>query len=1080
MGVSPSYIELHCHSHFSLREGASSIDELVLRARELGYEALALTDHDALYGAFEFSQTARAWGLRPILGSEVTLRDGAHLTLLVENARGYANLSYLLSRAHLDSERDDARLDPVLLSDYHDGLIALSGCRRGNVPRLVERGHYAEAAQVARQYQHWFGPDHFFLELQQNLVFGDTARNLLLAELGEQLGIGLVATNNVHYHVRERHRLHDVLVAVRHRSTLDASHRQRRPNAEFYLKPPQEMAQLFAAYPEAVANAGRIADRCRFAIERELPYRFPDFQSPDGGTPDEYLERLCREAMARKYTTTSAQTRLGAEERLAGELRLVRKHGLAGFFLTYRELLVLAGEVAAELRGRDPALPPDERPVGRGRGSSVSSIICYLIGLSHVDPVKANLFIGRFLNEALESVPDIDIDLPRDIRDELIRRVHAHYGHDHVALVCTFATYRLRSAIRDVGKALGLPPASIDKLAKSSEGYGSARQVAEEMRRLPELRDAVEAPGWRDLVALASDLAGFPRHVSQHPGGLVLSGTPLMQSVPVEPARMVGRYLVQWDKDSVADARFIKIDFLSLGMLAAVDDCLRLIEESTGRRIDLGRIDYNDQAVYDQICAGDTIGVFQIESRAQIQTLPRTQPRTLEDLAVEVAIVRPGPIIGGAFRPYMAERRRLREPNGDTLPGRPQYVHPGLKDVLDETLGVILFQEQVLQVAMMVAGFNVEQAESLRRAMSRKRSREALGAHWPAFLLGALARGISETDARAVFEQILGFAAYGFPKSHAVAFALLAYEAAYLRHYYPSAYYCSLFNSQPMGFYAPAVLVGDARRHGVRVLSPDANTSLARCSLEDGSVRLGLTMVRGLGLPLAEAIVIERMEHGSFHGLPEFSRRVQARCLAEEAAGRGLGKTLQHLILSGAFDAFGMTRRELLWQAGLFQKPHGRQLALPLPTRQDELGFPPLRPWDQLLAEYATLDLSPDLHPMGLIRPHLGERVVTSAHLSHLPRDTRVTVAGLVTCRQRPAAAKGVTFLSLEDEYGLSNVVIYPALYERYRAMIRLEPFLLVQGILQKSDGVANVVAEQIMRLAVPGDSVTPPARNFG
>ncbi|MBI2913693.1 MAG: DNA polymerase III subunit alpha, partial [Chloroflexi bacterium] len=664
------YAELHAHSNFSFLEGASHIEELVLRARELGYEALAFTDHDGLHGAMEFAQCARAWGLKPITGAEITvtwdstgldspLRDKSrsfskaegfnpqgcsyhHLTLLCETQRGYANLCRLLTHAHLDHAQTGARrgergkpcVEPEVLARHTEGLIGLSGCRRGEVPSLVAQGRYREAEEAARRYMRLFEQGNFYLELQNNLVHGDAPRNRALAELAEHLGIGTVATGNVHYHARERHRLQDVLVAIKNRTTLDASHRLRRENSEYYLRSPAEMAELFADYPEAILNTNRIAERCAFDLARDLDYRFPDHPVPAGETPNSYLRQLCYREAENRYPRVTPQVR----ERLEQELALVQRHGLAGFFLVHRQILQLAYQVAEEVRGRPAHAPP-----GRGRGSSVGSLICYLIGLSHIDPIKNNLFLGRFLNEEMASVPDIDLDFPRDIREKLILRVYEHFGKEHVGLVAAFPTYRIRSAVREVGKALGLPAAELDRLAKVSEGGGcrggSAKDIREEMARLPHYRDKLDASasgGWRHLADLVEQIAGFPRHISQHVGGMVISSKPLLELVPLEQSAMPGRVLIQWDKDSVDDARMIKIDFLALGMLSAVDETLDLIEERRGKRIDLSRIDFQDQRVYDSICAADTMGVFQIESRAQMQTLPRTRPRSLEDLTVEV------------------------------------------------------------------------------------------------------------------------------------------------------------------------------------------------------------------------------------------------------------------------------------------------------------------------------------------------------------------------------------------------------------------------------------------------------------
>jgi error-prone DNA polymerase len=971
--------------------------------------------------------------------------------------------------------------------DAPTGIIALSGCRHGEIPSLIQAGRFAEAEAAARGYIETFGRDNFFIELQQNRVYGDTRRNAALVDLAQHLDVGIVATNNVHYHVRDRSRLHDVLVAIRNRTTLDASHRLRRANAEFYLKSPDQMAALFRRYPEALANTRRIAERCAaFNLHRDLRYSFPDYPVPAEHTTDSYLESICREAMKRRYGPLEPLLRREAEERLRQELMLIAKHNLAGFFLTYRDILALAGEIAHELHGRDPRLPPDERPVGRGRGSSVSSLVCYLIGLSHVDPVRNKLFLGRFLNEELGSVPDIDLDFPRDIRAALIERMYTRYP-DRVGLVCILPTYRLRSAVRDVGKALGLPQPDLDKLAKLGGHWSNAAGLGEEMARIPEFADRVDAPLWRDLIDLTGQLAGFPRHVGQHVGGMVLSAGPIAEVVPVEPAKMPGRYLIQWDKDSVDDARFIKIDFLALGMLSLVDECLDTIEKRHGDRPDFNAVGYDDPAVYERICEGDTVGVFQIESRAQIQTLPHTQPRDLDDLAVEVAIIRPGPIVGGAFRPYMDYRRRLAA--GEDIDVH--FDHELLRPALAETLGVILYQEQVLQVAMAIAGFTIGEAESLRRSMSRHRSREAMAAHWPSFREGAAARGVDEETAHRVFEKLLGFASFGFPKSHAVAFARLAYESAWLRYKYPAEYISALFNNQPMGFYSIGVLAGDAKRHGIDVLRPDINRGGARCTVEhDTAVRLGLSGVREVTPPVAESIVAARGD-------------IPFRSLFDCIQRTGLPRAAaENLILAGAFDDFGLGRRELLWQLGLFRvsgvrrqasgvstrplkpepwnlTPGPRQYALPLPVDADMAPLKPMSKWERLVGDYHTLEFSPSLHPLGVLRSWLGEGVHTTRHVDRLPHDAPVHFAGMVVCRQRPGTAKGVIFLLLEDEWGLVNVVVHPALYDRQRLLVRAEPFLIVDGILQRRGSTVSVLARHFTLLRPPPDLVTPATRDF-
>jgi error-prone DNA polymerase len=1049
------YAELHLHTAYSLLDGASLPEEIIDRAVEFDYKSLAITDHNGLYGAMEFARLARTAGIQPITGAEVTLTDGSHLTLLAATSTGYGNLSRLLTSAHRDSpDRTNPQLNPDRLPVHAEGIILLTGCRQSRLARLVDAGRFTQAEALLRTYVDWFGPDNVYVEIQQNLVYGDTRRVRRLVELARHAGLPYVATGNVHYHRRERHRLQDVLAAVKNRSTLDGSHRERRANSEFALRSAGEAARLFASYPEALATTLEIAGRCAgFDLTRDLDYAFPDYPTEAGETQNDVLARVCWRALETRYPTGD-RYREAAEERLHQELRLIEKHQLAGFFLLYRDLMRLAEEVAEEVRGPSPARRHSNLPPGRGRGSSVGSIVCYLIGLSHVDPLAHNLFLGRFLNEDLASVPDIDLDFPRDIRERLIERVYEVYGHDHAALVSAFSTYRLRSAVRDIGKALGLPATDIDKIAKMSE-HRSARELGDELERIPAYASRRETPPLSHLVELASELAGFPRHVSQHSGGMVISSKPLIELVPVQPAAMEGRFICHWDKDSCDDARFIKIDFLALGMLSLVEECLELIVEAGKDPVDLSRIPFDDPAVYDAICAGDTVGVFQIESRAQIQMLTRTRPRSLEDLVVQVAIVRPGPIVGGAVNPYVRNRQRqLVDPDFE-----PEYDHPLLKPVLKETLGVILYQEQVLEVAMHLAGFSAGQADMLRRAMSRKRSHEAMLAHWHNFREGALARGVPLETAKHVFRKLLGFAEYGFPKSHSAAFAVLSYQSSWLRHYYPAEFTCALFNNQPMGFYAPHVLVNDAKRHGVRVLGPDINESDARCTLQGNAVRIGFNYVNELSEESALVIQQEREANGLYRSLADFVRRVPVK-----------REAVENLVLVGAFDGFGLGRREALWQLGLFIPARGygkagkeaKQQPLALPVEQDMVTLEPMPPWEQMAADYNTLGLSPRYHPLGLLRPHLPGAIVTSEALRTLSDGLTVRIAGLVVCRQRPGTAKEITFLLLEDERGLTNVIVYPYLYEQDRLLVRGEPFLLVTGKLQRREGTINVIAHRL------------------
>src|SRR4051794_24148696 len=1005
------YTELHAHSCYSFLDGASQPDELALRAAELGYEAFALTDHDGLSGSLEFAHAARAAGVRPITGCELTLADGSHLTLLVESQAGYRNLCRLLSEAHQDDRRvPRATLDQV--ARLAEGLHCLSGCARdGVVARLIGAGRLREAEEAARRLRDIFGRDRFSIELQRPYWRGDARRNRLLCELADRLRVRTVATGDPHAHTVRRAFLQDALVAVRLNTTLEACERERRGNHEAVLRSPAEMATRFPA--AAVRATADVAARCRFDLTQDLGYSYPDFVSETGESAMQALARICRDELERRYAGLPHVHE--ARRRLDEELGLIDHHGLGGFFLLHRDILELAREVAVDVRGASAArrlLPP-----GRGRGSSVGSIVCYLIGLSHVDPVEARLFLGRFLAPELASVPDIDLDFPRDVREGLILEIQRRYGDDHAALVAAFPTYRVRGAIRDLGKALALPQGEIERMARMTDGWDRGGESA----RLPDL----DSPRWRAFRFLMDEIMGLPRHISQHSGGMVISSTPLVELVPVLPAAMEGRRICQWDKDSCADAGFLKIDLLGLGMLSAVEECVDLIAKTAAEPVDLSRVGFDDPDVYAEIQAGDTVGVFQIESRAQMQSIVRTKPESLDDLTVQVALVRPGPIVGKAVNPYIARRKQLRE-NPDY---RVEFDHPLLEGPLGDTLGVIVYQDQVLEVAIALAGFTTGEAESLRRAMSRKRSHEALAVHRERFCDGAVANGVPRETAEMVFEKVLGFSGFGFPKSHAAAFAILAYQSAWLHLHHPAEFLCSLLNEQPMGFYPPATLLRDGERRGVAVLPPDINRSLAACTLEDGAVRIGLGYVKGVG-KAAEDVVAERRRGGAYLDAGDLVRRAPV--------GRDVPA---QLVRAGALEPFSSDRRRLLWEIRLHRAPEAGQLALALDAAPAPL-LPAQSAWERMVADHETMRLTTGPHPMALLRPALPETIRTSRDLQTDESGTTVTIAGIVVARQRPGTAQGIVFLLLEDEHGMSNVIVYPDVYERDRIAVRAEPLL--------------------------------------
>jgi error-prone DNA polymerase len=1071
------YVELHAHSSYSFLDGASLPEELAVEAAELGYPALALTDHDGVYGSLEFAHAAKHFGVRPITGAELTLTDGSHVTLLVETQQGYANLSRLITAAHAHTRLPgkesqppaDPALDQTLLEELNEGLVCLSGCARHG---LAVRNPNA-AARLAQA----FGRDSFFVELQRPYERGDARRNTALRHLADSLGVPTLVTGDVHAHHLRRAPLQDVLVAVRHRSSLDGCEAERRGNHECVLLSPAEIVERFPEDRAAVARTVEVAARLRFDLTEELGYRYPDFSdSPEPAIVQ--LAHVCKHAFEDRYPR-GHKLRHEADVRLDEELKLIDELGLAGFFLLHWDVLELARACALEVRGRDS--PRHVLPPGRGRGSSVGSLVCYLTGLSHVDPVGAELSLGRFLNRELNAVPDIDLDFPRDIREKLIVAVTERYGREHAALVASFATYRSRGAIRDVGKALGLPHAELERIARVSEGW-NAKRVSEELQLLPDADRKLLSPRWRAFAELCREIAGLPRHISQHPGGMVISSRPLVELVPVQPAAMAGRQMCQWDKDSCADAGFLKIDLLGLGMLSAVEDCVEQIATLRGQPIDLSRIPLDDQAVYDDIQRADTVGDFQIESRAQMQSLLRTLPENLDDLTVQVALVRPGPIQGKAVHPYIEHRQRLREDPSFV----PPVDHPLLADCLRSTLGVVVFQDQVLEVAIALAGFSVGEAEGLRRAMSRKRSHDALEAYRDRFVAGALRKGVDADTADMVYDKLVGFSGFGFPKSHAAAFGLLAYQSAWLRHHYAAEFLCSLLNAQPMGFYPPATLVRDGQRRGVETRSPDVNVSAAKCTVEDGTVRIGLDYVNGIGEDDAQAVVAERDHAGSFSSVRDLAQRTQ---LSEHG--------LETLVVSGACDCFCLPRRQLLWQLGLVPRSQTvpgsgggeKQLALPLEPTAETPDLPEPTVWERMLADYRTTDLSVGVHPMELLRAHLPAGVLSSRELESAPNRAQVAVAGMAVARQRPATANGVVFMLIEDEFGVVNLIVPPTVYDRHRAIVRGEPLLLARGRFERIERNQNVLvrsletlgplAREVSRESEVGASL-PSAHHFG
>jgi error-prone DNA polymerase len=1075
MSAVTPYVELHAHSAFSFLDGASTPNELALAAAELGYTALALTDHDGIWGSREFAEACEETAVRAITGAELTVAlpdsgdasgaEFAHLTLLVEEATGYRNLCRLLTWAHAHTRENPgrtagqpwAKLEQV--EEHAAGLVCLSGCARdGALAGAWERRDTARGERLGHRLLAAFGRERFRVELQRPYWRHDRARNRWLTQLAARLGVPCVATGNVHSHNRRRARLQDAFVAIRLGQTLEESEPSRRGNLSSALVGPTAMAARFAEHPEAVAETVRLAERLRFDLTTDLGYRHP---RQGDSSADEELAELCKQRLAESYAGRAS--RPAAEHRLDAELAVIRHLNLSGFFLLHHELLELAREVAVEVRGR--ASPRAVLPPGRGRGSSVSSIVCYLTGLSHIDPVEKKLFSGRFLNEESKTLPDIDLDFPRDIREVLIPRVHEVYGADRSALVAAFPTYRPRGVVRDLGKVLGLSPREIERVAKTTGFHESAGEMEQDVIAAigPE---RAAAPRWKALLWLCDDAMGLPRNASQHSGGMVISTEPLIDVCPVVPTAMAGRQIVQWDKDSCSDAGLLKIDLLGLGMLSAVERCVEEVERTRGEPLDLSRIPLDDARTYEAIRAAETTGVFQIESRAQMQMLPRTRPQNLDDLTVQVALVRPGPIQGGAVHPYIERRKQQRRCAAEGRDYEIPYQHKSLESALKATLGTIVYQEQVLEVAIDFAGFRHAEAETLRRAMSRKRSQEAIEKHHRKFIAGAVDKHeVDPVLAERIWEQIQGFAGFGFPKAHSAAFGLLAYQSTWLRVHRPEEFLCALLNEQPMGFYPPDALVQEARRRQIAIAAPDANRSQVSChvELEGGAltVRIGLGYVKGVRKEEMELLVAERERGGPYAGIADLASR----------SGAGVA-SLERLAWAGALDGVpagsGGERREALWRVGVSANGRGgtrrTQLALPI----EPPPAPPLQPlgdWGELIADYRSTGIALGRHPMELMRPNIDPALLRSDLLERAEDGSTVEVAGMVVARQRPGTAKGIVFMTLEDERGIANVIVPKRVYERHRATVRSAVMVRARGRLERREGVVNVLVEEVVPL---------------
>ncbi len=993
------YAELHAHSNFTFLEGSSHPEELVEAAAALGLKALALTDRDGLYGAVRFSKAAADRKLPGIVGSELTFAGGDRVVALVENALGYANLCELISLGQLRGSKGDPRLHLEDFDNRTGGLVILAGGEA--------------AARKAAGLRERFGPA-LYLELQHHLHAADARACRETLELSRRLDIPCVATNGVFYANKDSARLADVLFCVKAKTTLTQAREDAilRPNAEHYVKAPRMMAQIFEGYPQALDNTLAIAERCTFRLER-LTGQFPLFPVAQGYTRQSYLRELVYHGAAERYKTPFDSV---IERQLEYELGMIAKADLAGYFLIVWDIVRAADELGV---------------LCQGRGSAANSAVCYALGITAVDPIGMNLLFERFMSEGRQEIPDIDVDFAHQDREKVIQYVYERYGRTHAAMAAEVVTYHTRSAIRDVGKAIGLTLAQVDAVAREYDARES-------------LAGTLEGEMGERLVSLCRRIDGFPRHMGIHSGGMVITRDPLVRVAPVEWATMRDRTIVQWDKDDLQDLGLIKIDLLGLGMLSLLREAFALRERVSGERLKLHTIPQDDPATYAMIQKADTIGVFQIESRAQQSMLPRMKPSCFYDIVMQVAIIRPGPIQGQMIHPF------LRRRSGQEIVS---YPHPKLKPVLERTLGVPLFQEQGMRMAVEAAGFSPAEADRLRRAMGHKRSHERMRELYPKLVEGMVENGIDRAAAEQLFHMLEGFADYGFPESHAASFALLAYESAYLKCHHPAVFAAAILNVQPMGFYSTEVLVNDARRHGVTVKPAAVNASEFWSFVDSsGALRLGFHVIRGLGEAQRDRLQ-SALAQGPFADLRDFAQRTQ---LEKEA--------IENLAVAGAFDPWFASRREAMWALrGLDERETRGELGRLMDVDEPAARFAAISARQETAFDLWSTGISANVQPIAHLRAELErEQVIPAARLAEMPGNLVCKVGGLVITRQRPGTAKGFVFLTLEDETGLVNVIVRPDVYERYRRTIRQSMTVIVEGKLQKEGGCIDVLARKV------------------
>ena len=1064
----PGYAELHMASAFSFLDGASQPEDLVERAVELELPAVALVDRNGVYGAPRLHKAAKAAGVRALVGAEVVLAEpgsestiapeapaeakpkkrskdrttrreanrraasGQRITLLAKNARGYQNLCRLLTAAARGRPKGDARASWGLLQQHAAGLHCLTGGDEGPLVQTLENGGVESARTMLERLLDTFN-GRLHVEIQRHRLRPEEHRNQVLIDLARRYDLPLLATNGVRYARRGDKPLHDVLTCMLHGTHLDAAGRHLARQRERHLKGAREMAELFPDLPAAVDESLALAHELDFTLEN-LGYRFPDYPLPPGETNGSYLRQLAWNTARVRFRPFTAR----AQTQIEKELRVIEKLELAGYFLIVWDIVRFCREQGI---------------LAQGRGSAANSAVCYALGITAVDPVKMELLFERFLSEERGEWPDIDLDLPSGRqRERVIQYIYQRYGPHGAAMTANVITYRDKLAAREVGKALGFSGEQIDRLSKQLGRFRYDVSRGDEKSLPAELAAAGFDPAER-RVGLFMDLwqriQHLPRHLGQHSGGMVIAAGRLDEVVPLEPAAMEGRVVVQWDKDDCADLGIIKVDLLGLGMLNALEEIVPLVQNHEGVELDLAHLPPDDPATFEMIRRADTVGVFQIESRAQMAALPRNAPTRFYDLVVQVGIIRPGPIVGGMVHPFF-ERRQGREPV--------DYLHPSLEPILERTLGVPIFQEQLLRIAMVAAGFTGGEAEELRRAMGFKRSMERMEHIEQRLRAGMRERGIVGPTQDQIVQSITSFALYGFPESHAASFALIAYASAYLKRHHPTAFYTALLNAWPMGFYHPATLVKDAGRHGVEVRPIDVARSDWVCTWEPGprspgsatgALRLGLRFIRGLRREVGEGLVAERRR----------APFTTVEAMAERCALPY--EDLDRLAFAGALASFDLTRRQALWQVSRLSRPTGPLFA-DEPAPEGPSPLPELTPLGEISADFETTGLTTGPHPMAFARAHLkAHGVVTTAKLETIPAGTLVRFAGSVIVRQRPGTAKGILFVTLEDETGMAQAIVDREQLQEHRQLIVASPGLIIEGILQKRDGSMSVKAQR-------------------